>query len=130
MNNEKRLRKKSLFLCILLVKQKSFMGYVYLIEDPHSNTFKIGVTRNKNSARISALQTGNSSKLKLLYIYKTEYPFRLETMLHTKFKDKHILNEWYELDIDDIQNFEQTCDQLNNIIISLKDNYFFSKKLK
>lgn len=112
------------------MEKHNHVGYVYLIEDPHSNTFKIGVTRNKNSTRINALQTGNSSKLKLLYIYRTEYPFRLETMLHMKFKDKRILNEWYELDIDDIQNFEQTCDQLNNIIISLKDNYFFGKKLK
>lgn len=106
------------------------MGYVYLIEDENNLTYKIGVTRSVNSNRIKKLQTGNSTKLKLKYLYKTEYPFRLETMLHQRFKQYNILNEWFELPKNIVEDFENYCNELNGIIISLKDNPFFAKTLK
>lgn len=106
------------------------MGYVYLIEDENNLTYKIGVTRLVNSNRIKKLQTGNSTKLKLKYLYKTEYPFRLETMLHQRFKHYNTLNEWFELPKNIVENFENYCNELNDIIISLKDNPFFAKTLK
>lgn len=106
------------------------MGYVYLIEDENNLTYKIGVTRLANSNRIKKLQTGNSTKLKLKYLYKTEYPFRLETMLHQRFKQYNTLNEWFELPRNVVEDFEKYCNELNDIIISLKDNPFFAKTLK
>lgn len=106
------------------------MGYVYLIEDENNLTYKIGVTRLANSNRIKKLQTGNSTKLKLKYLYKTEYPFRLETMLHQRFKQYNALNEWFELPRNIVEDFEKYCNELNDIIISLKDNPFFAKTLK
>lgn len=106
------------------------MGYVYLIEDENNLTYKIGVTRLANSNRIKKLQTGNSTKLKLKYLYKTEYPFRLETMIHQRFKQYNILNEWFELPKNIVEDFENYCNELNGIIISLKDNPFFAKTLK
>lgn len=107
-----------------------YMGYIYLIEDNNNHTYKIGVTRNNNSNRLKKLQTGNSTKLKPLYTYQTDYPFRLESMLHKKFSEYKILNEWYELPTTIVDDFIKYCEQLNSIIISLKDNHFFSKKLK
>lgn len=106
------------------------MGYVYLIEDENNLTYKIGVTRLANSNRIKKLQTGNSTKLKLKHLYKTEYPFRLETMLHQRFKHYNTLNEWFELPRNIVEDFEKYCNELNDIIISLKDNPFFAKTLK
>lgn len=106
------------------------MGYVYLIEDENNLTYKIGVTRSVDSNRIKKLQTGNSTKLKLKHLYKTEYPFRLETMLHQRFKQYNILNEWFELPMGIVEDFENYCNELNGIIISLKDNPFFAKTLK
>lgn len=105
------------------------MGYVYLIEDVDNNRYKIGVTKNLEK-RIRNLQTGNSNKIVLIESYKTEYPFRLETMLHTHFKQFHHYNEWYELDVDSVEKFIELCESFNNIIISLKDNPFFAKNLK
>ena len=52
-------------------------GYIYLICDPANDTYKIGVTRDINSNRLKKLQTGNSTELHIVYIYKCEYPFRL-----------------------------------------------------
>ena len=51
------------------------MGYVYLIEDSNNQTYKIGVTRKNDKRRLCKLQTGNSTKLILKYMFETEYPF-------------------------------------------------------
>lgn len=106
------------------------MGYVYLICDPSNDRFKIGVTRDLKSNRVKKLQTGNSTELFIHTIYETDWPFRLETMLHNHFKNKRVLNEWFELDVNDVVGFKDTCDTLNNNIKILTDNPFFSKDLK
>ena len=46
------------------------MGYIYLIEDRNNNTYKIGVTKRDPEKRLKKLQTGNSSELKIKYLYK------------------------------------------------------------
>ena len=104
--------------------------YIYLICDPVTETYKIGVTRNLNSNRIKKLQTGNSSELHIINTYKCNYPFRLEKMLHGIFANKRILNEWFKLEHNDVVNFKNICEEINNIILSLKDNPFFMKNIK
>ena len=106
------------------------MGYVYLICDPSNDRFKIGVTRDKVNKRIKKLQTGNACELFVRDIYETPWPFRLETMLHNKYNQKRILNEWFELDIHDVTTFQETCRRLEDNIRALSDNPFFGKNLK
>lgn len=106
------------------------MGYVYLIEDKTNIVYKIGVTRSNNKRRLQRLQTGNSTPLTIKYLYQTDYPFRLETILHAKFKEYCVLNEWFELPKNIVDKFEDICNEINNNIIALKDNPFFSKNLK
>lgn len=106
------------------------MGYVYLICDPATDRFKIGVTRDLKSNRVKKLQTGNSTELFITDIYETEWPFRLETLLHKRFINKRVLNEWFALDINDVVGFHKICEQLENNIQTLKDNPFFAKDLK
>lgn len=105
-------------------------GYVYLICDPANDAYKIGVTRNLESNRIKKMQTGNSTELHISYIYKCQYPFRLEKMLHNHYQSKRILNEWFDFDLNDCTNFINTCEYLNKIIYDLLDNPFFAKNLK
>ena len=106
------------------------MGYVYLICDPATDHFKIGVTRDKDSQRIKKLQTGNSTELFLRDIYETQWPFRLEKMLHATYKSKKVLNEWFALEVNEVLNFKSTCSRLENIIRELGDNPHFIKDLK
>ena len=106
------------------------MGYVYLIEDPIDNVYKIGVTRKNNRKRIEKLQTGNSHPLNVMYMYETEYPFRMESILHQRFNMYKVLNEWFELPQDIVANFKTICDDINSIIILMKDNHFFGKNLR
>ena len=105
-------------------------GYIYLICDPVTETYKIWVTRNLNSNIIKKIQTGNSSELHIINKYKCNYPFRLEKMLHGIFANKRILNEWFKLEYNDVINFENICEKTNNIILSLMDNPFFVKNIK
>ena len=104
------------------------MGYVYLIEDIDNKRYKIGVTKDLKK-RLRNLQTGNSNQIQLLESFKSEYPFRLETMLHNKFKQFHHYNEWYELDKNSVDEFLNLCKYFDDIIIALKDNPFFAKNL-
>ena len=105
------------------------MGFIYLIEDVNNNTFKIGVTKDLNK-RIKKLQTGNSTQLKLKYSFEYEYPFRLESMLHTYYKEYCELNEWFALPSEKVNEFLNKCIDFSNIIEELKTNPFFSKGLK
>lgn len=102
-------------------------GYVYLICDPSQETYKIGCTRNIAQKRLKSLQVGNPTKLHIVDTFQTDYPFRLETMLHKKYSGKQAINEWFNLDQYDVSNFQQTCQQYQTIINSLVDNPHFNK---
>lgn len=102
-------------------------GFVYLICDPSTDSFKIGVTTGKLENRIKKLQTGNGTELHLVDFYETEHPFKLEKMLHNHFFSKKELNEWFSLDIKDLMSFEEICRQKETIIESLRDNPFYNK---
>ena len=105
-------------------------GYVYLIADFENQAFKIGKSKNNPIKRLKQLQTGNSSELVLLETFQTEYPYRLESILHNKYKHKQVHNEWFALTTDEVNQFQKTCEETNNIIHLMKDNVFFAKDLK
>lgn len=109
---------------------QSSKGCVYLIADENNQVYKIGASRNSALKRMKQLQTGNANELKVVTKYYCNYPYRLESMLHNWFSHKKVLNEWYSLSIDDVLNFEKTCQEVNNIIEILKDNIFFAKNLR
>lgn len=106
------------------------MGWVYLIKDTVSGLYKIGVTKRDPKIRLQKLQTGNPHKLQIIAMYKAIYPYRLENMIHNKYKNSNVLNEWYELNSDIEDKFVEICECINEIIINMKDNYFFAKNLK
>ncbi len=106
------------------------MGYVYLIQDINNDTYKIGVTKGDPKTRLKKLQTGNSTELILRHVFETEYPFRLETMLHNRYSHWKEMNEWYTLPVDIVKSWDEICNELNNIILVMMDNPFFNKNLK
>lgn len=104
-------------------------GYVYLLGDSSQNLYKIGMTTKPIEERLKELQTGNATELHLCAYHETDYPRRVESMLHNRFKNKNILNEWFELDSKDISSFNDTCNGIEEIISIMKDNVFFTKDL-
>ena len=109
------------------------MGFVYLIVERdnielNNNPVKIGVTTGLIENRIKKLQTGNNSELHLISSFKTEYPFKLEKMLHLHYHAQRQNGEWFQLTDDDIKNFKNVCQEKENIIqILKKNNIFFDK---
>lgn len=106
------------------------MGYIYLIRNDNDDTYKIGVTKNDPKKRLKQLQTGSSSPLTLINFFQTQYPYRLETMLHNYFKSNNCNGEWYMLDNAQINDFLYICNKFQQHINILIDNPFFSKNLK
>jgi hypothetical protein len=79
---------------------------VYLVvEEPFSNKVKIGKTSGTTKSRLSELNTGNATKLKI-YHDSWHMPFggRYEKNLHEAFKDRHIRGEWFVM-----SEFELWC---------------------
>ena len=105
------------------------MAIVYLIEAvrDYDTVYKIGYTKSNNTKknRIKNLQTGNDGKLNYLYEYHTEYGTKLETAIHNLYRHKKIKNEWFELDIIDVENFISLCEKIEKNFDSLKENPFF-----
>jgi len=91
------------------------MSTIYLIESvrDYDTVYKIGYT-NSNSAkrRLSELQTGNDGNLKIIFEYYTNHHTKVEKTLHNLFSHKRIKNEWFNLDLIDINNFLKTCEKL------------------
>lgn len=107
------------------------MGCVYLLADTaREGAYKIGVTRGSIERRIKKLQTGNSGEIYIVNYFECSHPFLLEKMLHTKYTSKQILNEWYDLDFEDVRDFKQTCEKLQENIDALEGNYFFQNRKK
>lgn len=104
-------------------------GYIYLIHDEDRDLYKIGVTKNAVEKRLKKLQTGNATKLVVKDTHHSDYIYRMENMLHSHFSTKCVLNEWFELSIEDVKNFQTLCNQFEDNIKVLLDNPFFAKNL-
>ena len=98
-------------------------GYVYLLCD--GEKFKIGMTKQNINKRIKELQTGNPNEIWLRSYYETNYPLKVEQMMHTKYKISNVKNEWFDLSVHQVLNFKNACNECEQIINSLKDNPFF-----
>ena len=105
------------------------MGFVYLIGDnDRFGFYKIGATRGDVKRRLKALQTGNSGELFIEKIHETKHPFIVENILHNRLMHRQTINEWYDLELEDVINFTKNCDEIEEIIETMKDNPFFKKK--
>jgi predicted GIY-YIG superfamily endonuclease len=58
------------------------INYVYLIQSLENGYYKVGVSKHPQR-RIEQLQTGNSSKLKLVEIYQSEVANKIEKIYKT-----------------------------------------------
>lgn len=83
-------------------------GYVYFIYIPElyqkgMTQVKIGHTKNLDK-RLRQLQTGNPFKLSIYKTHKTINYKQIEHELHVKYKSKKVLNEWFQITLEDVDN--------------------------
>ena len=97
-------------------------GIVYLLCD--GERFKIGMTKGKIEKRIMELQTGNPNEIWLHSYYETNYPLKIEKMMHNRYKIANVKNEWFDLSVQQVINFKTECIKCETILNSLKFNPF------
>lgn len=106
------------------------MAHIYLITATVNEKvlYKIGYTENAVIKRLKQLQTANAVELQICKTYQVEdTKTKLEKMLHKHFSSKKLKGEWFELDDNDVNNFENICIRYDNILHLLKDNHFYKK---
>ena len=97
------------------------MKYIYLIQSLETGYYKIGISKNPNK-RIETLQTGNSSPLKLIITYQSEFSSQIEKTLHRKYLLFQKVGEWFDLELFNEVNFINDCKKIEQNLIFLKEN--------
>lgn len=97
------------------------MRYVYLIQSLEDSSYKIGISKNPNK-RLEQLQTGNSSQLKLVDKYKSEYASQIEKSLQRRYSHLKKEGEWFYFSIGNEVTFIDECRKIEENILVLKKN--------
>lgn len=87
-------------------RQKSKKKFLYIVKESDTEYYKIGMTTCKKNKRIQVLQTGNPRKLQQVILHKCENANELERALHKKYREKNVLNEWYQLTEKEIKEIQ------------------------
>jgi hypothetical protein len=99
---------------------------IYLIQSIETGCYKIGTSKNPNK-RIEKLQTGNSSKLKIIFTFKSDLATQIEKILHRKYSHLKRHGEWFELSLNEELTFIKDCEYFEKNLNILKENEnFFS----
>jgi len=108
-------------------------AYVYLISD--GVNIKIGVSQNPSN-RLKTMQTGNASKLELLWSKCYMNPYAVEASIHNMHFQNHVIGEWFNLSsssIEEVKNTEWKDEELktvaNPFLRRVEDGYFSASVL-
>jgi hypothetical protein len=101
------------------------MKYIYLIQSLEDSRYKIGVSKHPQK-RILELQTGNSSELKLVETYQSEFAHKIEKILQRRYSYLRKEGEWFDMSIVNEVNFLRECQEIekNMILLKKKGNVF------
>jgi hypothetical protein len=97
------------------------MKYVYLIQSLEDGYYKIGVSKSPVH-RLYALQTGNSSELKLIETYQSEHAHRIEKTLQRHFSYLRKEGEWFDMGISHESSFLTECKRIERNFNILKES--------
>lgn len=83
-------------------------AYVYILRVSSDGIYKIGVSKNVEK-RVKQLQTGNPEPIEIVKTFLSEYPYKVESVMHRRFNRNHVQGECYYLSEQDIETFEESC---------------------
>ncbi|MCR6096897.1 GIY-YIG nuclease family protein [Salipaludibacillus agaradhaerens] len=92
-------------------------GYVYLIKEFHSNTYKIGKAVNVEN-RLKIFNVKLPFKWELIHTIKCKDYHRAETKAHNIFSTKRVNGEWFDLSDGDVEEIKS--DSFKKVINSNK----------
>jgi len=95
------------------------MKYVYLIQSLEDSRYKIGVSKHPKK-RVQQLQTGNSSELKLIESYQSEFAYQIEKTLQRRYSYLKKEGEWFDMSVSNEVSFLEECKRIEGTIVVLK----------
>ena len=96
------------------------MKYIYLIQSLEDGYYKVGVSKHPKK-RLKQLQTGNSSELKLIEIYESQYADKIEKTLQRRYSYLKKEGEWFDMDISHEILFLTDCQKIEETFNILKE---------
>ncbi len=97
------------------------MKYVYLIQSLEDSYYKIGLSKHPKK-RVKELQTGNSSELRLVDMYQSEFANLIEKTLQRRYSHLRKEGEWFDMGISNEVSFINECKQIEETLALLKKN--------
>lgn len=94
---------------------------VYLINQENSNLYKIGISKHVGK-RLNENQTGNGNKLRIITSVQSKIAYKVESAIHNFWYLKRKQGEWFELSIEDVNNFEKLCAEIEDNLIYLYEH--------
>ncbi|QDX91049.1 GIY-YIG nuclease family protein (plasmid) [Brevibacillus laterosporus] len=79
-------------------------GYIYLIKEKQTYTYKIGRSSNIKN-RLDVFGVKLPFEWDIVAIYKVDNATETESQLHVQFKEKRKMGEWFQLDSHDLMKF-------------------------
>jgi len=96
------------------------MKSVYLIQSLEDGYYKVGVSKHPQK-RVKQLQTGNSSELRLVESYQSEYANKIEKTLQRRYSYLKKEGEWFDMDMSHEISFLMNCKQIEESFDILKE---------
>ena len=84
--------------------------FVYLIKSEDDSVYKIGVASDPKK-RLKSLQTGNQSKIILINVFYSEFPYKIEKALHSYYSHLKETGEWFRLSLEHEIDFLTKCNK-------------------
>lgn len=83
-------------------KRNIHAGYIYVILEEETGRHKIGVVLRNMAARLAAMQSDNSSPLRLIGTGYVDDVYGREKDFHTAYASKRVRGEWFQLTPEDV----------------------------
>jgi len=106
------------------------MFKIYLISSGDiDKQYKIGYTRRNVEARIREFRTGNSNNLEIISIFESKWGTKIESSLHRRYASKKIGGEWFNLDKEEVNRFQEDCKKIHDMLelLSNENTYIISR---
>ena len=91
------------------------------MQSQEDGRYKIGTSKH-SPQRVNELQTGNSSEIKLISVFQSEYANHIERTLQRKYSYARKKGEWFELYLENEQTFTKDCKEIEANVMFLKDS--------
>lgn len=99
-----------------------YIIYIISSEINEKKIYKIGYTKRDIDKRVKEFKIGNASNFEVVDTFKTKWGPKVEANIKRRFKLFNVNGEWFDLPIDEVNNFNSYCRLAHNNFELLSKN--------